>query len=79
MTGEGVTSFCRIEFWLLNHVDVGRHTILDIVFSKLKHVEPHAVNTRQCDELVAVSHRTQFTLKLRDAGVTQILFPVKRG
>ena len=79
MTGKGIASFCRIELWLLNHVDVSRHTIFNIVFRKLVHVEPHAVNTRQCDELVAVSHRAQFTLELLDAGVIQVLFPVKRG
>ena len=79
MTGKGVASFHRIELWLLNHVDVGRHTTLNIVFSKFEHVEPHAVNTRQRNELVAVSHRAQFTLELRDADVIQVLFPVKRG
>jgi hypothetical protein len=45
---------------------------------QVEHVEPHAVDTRQGNELVFVAHIRQLLLEAGDGFVIQIFLPVKR-
>ena len=78
MRNEGVTLFARRKFWLLYLLNIVLHAFaLCVGMRQVEHVEPHAVDTRQGDELVLVAHIRQLLLEAGDGRVVQIFLPVE--
>ena len=78
MGHEGVTVFSRRKFWLLNLLNIVAHAFtLRIGVCEVEHVEPHAVDARQGNELVFVTHIRQLLLEAGNGFVVQVFLPVK--
>ncbi len=75
---EGVATLAGREFGLLHLFHIGGHAALHVVLRQVEHVEPHAVDAGQRDELVLVAHGAQFALELGDGRVVEVLLPVER-
>ncbi|MNP83210.1 hypothetical protein D3C76_1820940 [compost metagenome] len=57
MRGESVALFARREFRLLYFFHIVFHALaLRVGMGQVEHVEPHAVDAREGDELVFVAH-----------------------
>ena len=76
---EGVAIFRGGEFRLLHFINVVLHTLaLGISVCQVKHVEPHAVDPRQGDELELVAHIRQLLLEAGNSFVVEVFLPVER-
>ena len=79
MGDKGIAIFRRREFRLLNLLNVVLHPLaLGVSVSQIEHVEPHAVNTGQGDELIFVAHIRQLLLEAGNGFIIQLFLPVKR-
>ena len=67
------------ELRLLHPVDIVAHAFAArVAVRQVEHVEPHAVNACQGDELIDIAERRQLLLKRRDGFVVQVFLPVER-
>ena len=79
MRDKGVAIFSRRELRLLDLLNVVLHPLaLGVGVGQVEHVEPHAVNTGQGDELILVAHIRQLLLEAGNGFIIQLFLPVKR-
>ena len=79
MRYEGIAIFRGGKFRLLHFLNVVLHTLaLGIGVCQVKHVEPHAVDTCQGDELELVAHIRQLLLEAGNSFVVEVFLPVER-
>ena len=78
MRHEGVAVFTRGKLRLLHLLNVVLHALtLRVGVRQVEHVEPHAVDACQGNELVFVAHVGQLLLETGDGFVIQLFLPVE--
>ena len=79
MRDEGVAFRPGGEFRLLHFLNLVAHPLtLSVGMGEVEHVEPHAVDPREGNKLVFVSHVRQLLLEAGDGFIIEIFLPVKR-
>ncbi len=79
MQDEGVAFRPGGEFRLLHFLNIVAHPLtLSVGMGEVEHVEPHAVDPREGNKLVFVSHVRQLLLEAGDGFIIEIFLPVKR-
>ncbi|MNT91170.1 hypothetical protein D3C72_2322230 [compost metagenome] len=79
MRSKGVATLDCGKFRLLHFFNIVLHAFATCIsMCQIEHVEPHAVDTGQRDELVFVAHGGQRVLETGDSLIVQVLFPVER-